>query len=127
MSYREERERERQRKKARKEARRFPIATAAYYEPDDQRASKLVVGILKGEGREVELRKWYFESGDVRTDPQIQEETDRFLRANGPKKVVAVDRIWSCPHEEGTDYGVPAARSPAGSSFPRSLRSLGHA
>ena len=104
MSYREERERERRRKQAKREARRFPIATVAYYGPDDQRASKLVVSVLRNEDDKAELRKWYSESGDVRTDPIIQEEVNRFLHANAPKKVVAVDRIWGCPHEEGIDY-----------------------
>ena len=104
MSFKEERQRERLRKKAQKEGRRYPVATVAYYGPDDQRASKVVVGIVKGEGADAELRKWCSESSDVRTDPKIQEELQSFIRANAPKSVVAVDRIFGCPHEEGIDY-----------------------
>jgi hypothetical protein len=100
----EARQRERLRKKSKKERRRYPIITVAYYGPDDQRASKVVVGVAKGEGVEAELHKWYSEFGDVRTDPAIQEEMRDLISASAPKQVVAVDRIWGCPHEEGIDY-----------------------
>jgi len=105
MSFKEERQRERLRKKARKGFRGYPVATVAYYGPTDERASKVAVGIVKAEGAEVEpMKKWYSESGDVRAEPMINEAILHFLQANGVKSVVAVDRIFGCPHEEAIDY-----------------------
>jgi hypothetical protein len=45
---------------------RLPVATVTYYGPNDQRASKVAVGITKGDGEEVaELRRWFSQTGDV--------------------------------------------------------------
>src|ERR1700730_11392127 len=41
------------RKRVRRGFRGYPVATVVYYGPDDQRASKVAVGITNGEGREV--------------------------------------------------------------------------
>jgi hypothetical protein len=105
MSFKDLWHRDKLRKKAKKGFRGYPVATLAYYGPTDQRASKVVVGIIQTEGAEAEpLEKWYSESGDVRIEPDINESVLHFLRAHAAKSVVAVDRIIGCPHEEGVDY-----------------------
>jgi hypothetical protein len=92
-------------KKARRGFRGYPVATVAFYGPDDRRASKVVVGIVPAEDREAEqLQRWFAEEGDVREDATIGEEILAFIRDHGAKTVVTADRIIGCPHEEGTDY-----------------------
>ncbi len=54
-------------KKRRRGFRGYPLATVAFYGPDDKRASKAVVGIFRAKGQEVAaLKRWYSEHGDVR-------------------------------------------------------------
>jgi len=77
----------------------------AFYGPDDQRATKVSVGIIPSEGSEPDpLERWFSETADVRTDPQIIEAILRFIKQHGVKSIVSVDRIIGCPHEEGIDY-----------------------
>ncbi len=90
----------------------YPVATIAYYGPDDRRASKAAVGIVKGEREEVaELRRWFSTDADARFDGEINREIVDFIHAQGARTVTGVDRIIGCPHEEGIDY-------PQGASCP---------
>jgi len=92
-------------KKAKKGFRGYPVATVAYYGPDNKRASKVAVGIVKGEGEDaIELERWYSEQGDVRFEPEIQQQALDFIKKNNVKSVVVTDGIIGCPHEEGIDY-----------------------
>ena len=92
-------------KKARRGFRGYPIATVAFYGPDDTRASKTAVAIISAEGDDpIALERWFSEEGDVRTDPAIGAEILNFIRNHGAKSVVMHDRIIGCPHEEGIDY-----------------------
>jgi hypothetical protein len=93
------------RKKAGKGFRAYPVATVAFYGPDEKRASKVAVGIiLKEGGNAAVLERWYSETRDVRTDPQINERIVKFIRAQGAISVALADRVIGCPHEEGVDY-----------------------
>ncbi len=93
------------RKKARKGFRGYPAATVAFYDPDDQFASKVSVGILLQEDAGLlELRRWFAEKLDVRTDPAITKGIWDFMESHGVKTVVVTDRIIGCPHEEVIDY-----------------------
>ena len=81
MGILEQRFRKSLRKRLRRGFRGYPVATVAYYGPDDQRASKVAVGITNGEGQEVaELRRWFSETGDVRFDPIINRPSLSSLR-----------------------------------------------
>ena len=92
-------------KKAKTGFRGYPVGTVAFYGPDNQRASKVAVGIIAGEGREaVDLRRWFSESSDVRNDETIGEEISEFLRSHGIRSVAMTDGIIGCPHEEQVDY-----------------------
>jgi len=92
-------------KKTRRGFRGYPIATIAFYGPDDKRASKAAVAIVNAEGAEPSaLQRWFAEEGDVRSDPAIASEILQFVRDHGAKSVVMTDRIIGCPHEEGIDY-----------------------
>ncbi len=93
------------RKKAKRGFRGYPIATVAFYGPDDRRASKVAVGIVADEsGEVVELERWFAEEADARSDLDIGEAIEAFIRSRNVRSVVLGDRIIGCPHEEGIDY-----------------------
>lgn len=93
------------RKKAQKGFRGYPIATVAYYGPDDQFASKVAVGILLQEGEDAAfLERWFSQGTDVRADPAINREIVEFIGHHRARSVVVTDGIIGCPHEEGIDY-----------------------
>jgi hypothetical protein len=93
-------------KKARRESVEYPVATIAYFGPDNLFASKVVVGIIltKKDEEDTELKIWYSSGIDVRKDENINEEMLDFIKQKGVKRVTMVDRIIGCPHEEGIDY-----------------------
>ncbi len=92
------------RKHAKRRGKGFPVATIAFYGPDDARASKVAVGVVRTEGAEPEMRRWSTAAGDIRRDPNVGDEVARLLKAKGVAEVVMTDRIIGCPHEEGIDY-----------------------
>ena len=92
-------------KKARRGHRGYPVATVAFYGPDESRASKVAVGIIPSEGsKTTELERWRSDSSDVRRDPEIGNEILEFIGRHGAATIVMADRIIGCPHEEGIDY-----------------------
>jgi hypothetical protein len=92
-------------KRARKGFRGYPVATVAFYGPDDRRATKVAVGIVTREGAEPDfLERWYAEDGDLRSNEETTAQIRVFLSEHNVVSVAAVDRIIGCPHEEGIDY-----------------------
>ena len=92
-------------KKSRRGFRGFPVATIAFYGPDDKRASKVAAGILHARGAEpTALQRWFAEEHDIRTDPAVASEILQFVQSHGAKSVIMTDQIIGCPHEEGIDY-----------------------
>ena len=90
--------------KARRGNRGDPVGTVAFYGPDDQHASKLVVGISPSlEEGVAETRTWRGEP-DLREDAGVLGEVLAFLSHHNVKSVVMTDGIYGCPHEEGIDY-----------------------
>lgn len=104
MSFKAQWQRDKLRKKAQKGFRGYPLATLAYYGPNDSQASKVVVGIVRSEGDEPELQKWHLETGDARVDPAILAAITALLGEHRITSIVAHDRIIGCPHQEGIDY-----------------------
>ena len=101
------------RKKANRGFRGYPLATMAFYGPDDQVASKVAVAILPGENADVSaIERWFSDQGDVRVDPKVEAEVIEFIKGQGVKTVVIANAIMGCPHEEGIDY-------PDGASCPK--------
>lgn len=95
-------------KKAQRGFRGYPMATVAFYGPDDRRASKVAVGIVLREQEDVaELQRWTSADRDVRHDPAISEAILEFIGRFEVKTVAMTDRIIGCPHEEGIDYEGP--------------------
>ncbi len=92
-------------KKSRRGFRGYPVATIAFYGPDDVTASKAAVGIVNREDAPPDfLNRWFLEDGDARTDATITREILEFIQSHGVKSVVMTDGIIGCPHEEGIDY-----------------------
>ncbi len=91
-------------KKAKKGFKGYPIATIALYGPTDKKATKLVAGIVLEENGEAEQMKKWFSHDDIMREPGVFEEVLEFIKMNGAKSVVMMDRIIGCPHEEGIDY-----------------------
>jgi hypothetical protein len=91
-------------KKAKKGFRGYPLATVAYYGPDNKFASKVVVGIFVEDDQMEDMQKWFSDDEDVRKSVLINRDLLRFIEEHGVKSVVITDGIIGCPHEEGIDY-----------------------
>lgn len=79
----------------------YPIATMAYYGPDDETITKIAVGIIESEDAEPIMERWYGEG--VATDPEVQAQIAGFIEAHGAQSVTMTDGVLGCPHEEGKD------------------------
>ena len=83
----------------------YPLATIAWYGPDDSRASKVVVGIVRKDGGDVvAMEKWRSPTVDVRNEEVIGAAILRYLQEQGVQSVVMSEGLMGCPHEEGIDY-----------------------
>ena len=92
-------------KKAKGRFRGYPVATVAFYGPDDSRATKVAVAIIPSEGAEaMDLERWFAGAHDIRSDAAVAKGILDFIQRHGAKSVVTIDRIIGCPHEEGVDY-----------------------
>src|SRR2546430_2354091 len=91
-------------KKARRGFRGFPVATICYYGPDNTRASKVAVGILRAEGAEPEMTRLFDNEGDIRNNPEVGARILKLIVENGVLSVAVTEGIFGCPHEEGIDY-----------------------
>ena len=92
----------------------YPLATIAYYGPDNKRASKIAVGIVNKENEVLFMQKWFSVSADIRFDRIAHQQILEFIRKHNAKSVVLTDSIIGCPHEEGIDYpeGKPCPQCP---------------
>jgi hypothetical protein len=101
-----ERTRKRLEKKAKKGFRGWPVASFAFYGPDDRVATKLAVGIVPAQGaKTTDLRRWFSDGqSDIRADHRVLEEALDFIAEAGALSIVMAERIIGCPHEEGVDY-----------------------
>ncbi len=83
---------------------RYPLATIAFYGPNDQHASKVVAAVFTGPDEHGPLRRWTVEKGDIREDPTVTAEVTDFLKEQNVVESVISEGIIGCPHEEGKDY-----------------------
>ena len=91
-------------KKVKKGFKGYPVATVALYGPNDRKATKLVVGIIRHEhGDADQIKKWYSDD-DIMKESDVFEEVLNFIQTSGAKSVGMIDKIIGCPHEEGIDY-----------------------
>jgi hypothetical protein len=104
------------RKRAKKGLRGYPVATIAFYGPNDSRASKVAVGIILREGGEAEiLERWYSDTADVRIDTHINEQILNFIRAHEVASVTLLTELLAVRMKKElitlVARSVPSARS----------------
>jgi len=103
-------------KKVKAGFRGYPLATIAFYGPNNKLATKVAVGIMLNENdSEPAVMKKWFSIKDIRQDLEILNEIKEFVSEQGARSVVTTDKILGCPHEEGIDY--PLGKSCAECSF----------
>lgn len=101
-------------KRATKGFKGYPAASVAWYDPNADKASKVVVGIIEAEGEEPEsMQKWTHPTRDVRRDPKINAEIDAFIDQHNVTSVALARRIVGCPHESDVDYEGEYCPDPA--------------
>ena len=92
------------RKHAKRRGQAYPVATIALYGPTESRATKVAVGVVRAEGAEAEMKRWFAEAGDIRHDTTVEREVAQHIAESGVTEVIMTDRVIGCPHEEGIDY-----------------------
>jgi hypothetical protein len=92
----------------------YPLATMAFYGPNNTLATKLVVSVIERPGQvdPSAMQTWTSDTVDPRNNPAIAAEAARFVEEHRARQTVSADRIIGCPHEEGIDY-------PMGRTCPR--------
>ena len=93
-------------KLAKRGERGYPVATLAFYGPDDRKASKAVLGIIVSQDADPHLHKWFREvpDADLRYDVKLQNAWIEIMRREGVRSLAMLEAINGCPHEEGIDY-----------------------
>ena len=88
--------------------RHYPMASLAFYGPDDRKASKAVLGIQPNRDADIELHKWVRDSpeADLRYDVKLQNTWIEIIHREGVRSLAMMEEIFGCPHEEGIDYPV---------------------
>lgn len=81
-----------------------PIAAIAYYGPDDQLATKVVVAIIDAQHNILESQDWSEENEDVRENHAISRQISAYISHREVSRVVIAEKILGCPHVPGIDY-----------------------
>jgi hypothetical protein len=82
----------------------YPVVTVAFYGPDDQRATKVAVSLVRAAAAEPDILERWFSEDDARYDGAIARRVLAFVQEHAARTVVLADRILGCPHEQGIDY-----------------------
>jgi hypothetical protein len=83
----------------------FPVAVVDFYGLDNTRATKVAVSIFAHEDADPDpVQRWFCDTTDARTDPEIIEAIVQLIDLYGARSVAADNRIVGCPHDEGIDY-----------------------
>ncbi len=92
-------------KRTRRGFRGFPVATVAYYGPDDTRASRAVVSIVPAKDAEPTHQTAFTSDAlDLREDPFTGDQVVAFVERHEARSVFVAEEILGCPHEEGVDF-----------------------
>ena len=114
------------RSKARREGQGYPIATVAYYGPNEEVATKVAVGIVDKHQDVADLKRWITENSEIRFNEAVNQEVLAFIKRKRAKRVVMTGGIMGCPHEEGIDYpeGEVCPQCPYWASRERTIQPL---
>lgn len=87
----------------------YPLATVTYHGPSPEKATKIIVGIIKSKDQNPIIQEW---SGDeIAEDVKSAREITLFIQEFDVARVLTSEWVLSCPHEKGIDY-------PAGENCP---------
>lgn len=103
-------------KKSKRGFRGYPVLTVAYYGPDDKRATKVAVGLIRSEDSKADILERIFTTdSDARYDLSIRKRVAAHMEEQAPASVAMSQAILGCPHEEGIDYaeGTSCPHCPA--------------
>ena len=108
----------------------YPIATVAFYGPNDKLATKVVVSVFLTESNDPDfLQRWFSDDDlDIRQDLAIGEQILTFLNPYGPRSTVVTEglsaartkkawttqREWSScePLNQAASWTTPRCRTP---------------
>ena len=82
------------RNKAKRAGRGHPLATLAFYGPDDKLATKAVLGIFLFDGDEGALHRSFKEDGDIRQDNEVAKTVLARLKEHDVRSFVMLDKIF---------------------------------
>jgi hypothetical protein len=73
----------------------YPVATIAFYGPDDRRATKVALGVMFDENAETprEMNRWFSAKGDIRRDAAVFEAMFRLTQSRGVRSVAMPEEI----------------------------------
>ncbi len=91
-------------KKVRKGDRGYPMATVAFYGPNQEIASKAVCSVIRNAGEDPSPMQKWFSLSDLRKSDKVMREILAFIAENNVKTVSMIKQIIGCPHEEEIDY-----------------------
>jgi len=95
-------------KRTRRGFRGYPIATVAYYGPDDRTVNRISVGIIAEDGGEADMRRFYGEPGqNIRDDIPIHRAVVDHIKARKVVSVALLDQVNGCSCHD--DDEMPAA------------------
>ena len=94
-----------------------PIATVALYGPNKEHATKLVLGLIEGEGEEPTRLETHFVEGDRNflgdARAELLARMSQFVEETGAKRTSFIEETIGCPHEQGVDYKEAYCPDPA--------------
>lgn len=96
-------------KKLVEENKTYPLATITYHGVSPDKASKIIVGIIKSQDQIPLVQEW--EGEDIGEDVKAAREIALYIKEHEVARVITSEWVLSCPHEEGLDY-------PAGENCP---------
>ena len=80
----------------------FPLATITYHGPNPEKATKIIVAILKSKESEPIVKEWM--GKDIAEDVLSAREISLFLKEHEVARVLTSEWVLSCPHKEGVDF-----------------------
>jgi hypothetical protein len=81
------------RRKAKRGNQGFPLATLAYYGPDDKKATKAVLGIFLRDGDEPVLHRFFSTDKDVRYKIDVQHDILARLTEHEVRSLSLIEKI----------------------------------
>ena len=79
-----------------------PFGTIAYFGPDDQTITKIVIGVMIDKNTNPIIKKW--QGKGIAENATVAAEIGEFFQEYAVQNIVMTEGIIGCPHEEGIDY-----------------------